>query len=54
MSYEVPNEADLEILRKLGIDPDGVVVARRAKDGLQLLHLKTRCEINIWFNRYMV
>lgn len=49
MSYEVPNEKDLEILRKCGIDPDGVVVAWRAKDGLRLLHLKTRYEINIWF-----
>ena len=45
--YRMPTEEELAIIRRNGIDPDGVCVSFRSEDTICLLRYKTRDEIVI-------
>lgn len=47
--YTVPTEAQAEILRKNGIDPDVVVVVMADDKLLHVMNLYTRADITIYF-----
>ena len=49
--FSVPNQAQKEILKECGINPQGYAVMLDDKDRLCLLHLKSRNEIMICKNR---
>lgn len=45
--YRVPDDAEIQILQRNGIDPDGVAVIYRDERTIRLLRYKTRDEITI-------
>ena len=45
--YRMPTAEEKEILRRNGIDPDGVAVTYRDADTIHLVRHKTRDEITI-------
>ena len=45
--YRMPKEEEIEIIRRNGIDPEGVAVTYRDAKTIQLLRYKTRDEIII-------
>ena len=45
--YRVPDDAEIQILKRNGIDPDGVAVTYRDERTIRLLRYKTRDEITI-------
>lgn len=45
--YRVPDDAEIQILQRNGIDPDGVAVTYRDERTIRLLRYKTRDEITI-------
>lgn len=45
--YRVPTKEEIEIIRRNGIDPDGVAVTGRDAKTIQLLRYSTRDEITI-------
>lgn len=47
MKYRIPTEEEKEILRRNGIDTEGVVVCFRDEDTIHLLRHKTQDHITI-------
>ena len=47
MKYRVPTEKEKEIIRRNGIDPEGLAVTYADENSLHLLRHKTRDEITI-------
>ena len=45
--YRVPDDAEIQILKRNGIDPDGVAVTYRDERTIRLLRYKTRDEITL-------
>lgn len=45
--YRVPDDAEIQIMKRNGIDPDGVAVTYRDERTIRLLRYKTRDEITI-------
>lgn len=45
--YRIPTKEEIEIIRRNGIDPDGVAVTYRDARTIQLLMYKTRDQITI-------
>lgn len=47
MKYKTPTEREKEIIRRNGIDPEGVAVIHSDDDTIHLLRYTTRDEITI-------
>ena len=45
--YRMPDDEEIEILRRNGVDPDGVAVTYRDERTICLLRYKTRDQITI-------
>lgn len=51
LKFTVPNREQSELLREMGIDPDGYGIMTDDEDSMSARHLKTRHDILISKNR---